>query len=207
MYRIIEQFAPKVVGTIPADFVTEYEWLLRNLALVKSPEYQKKYRKYWAMNVAQLGADFYTVYFGNLELATRQLPIIVDLVQTLYNSYKRRDGRQTIQFSFATKLLHMASPQLPIYDSRVAAFYFFQEPSLNLGAQQRIDCFIAFYDFLSREYARVLQEGLLAGAIQAFRDRFNSQHFTDEKIIDLLIWAFVTLLNKGGLPSRQIVYS
>jgi len=52
----------------------------------------------------------------------------------------------------------------------------------------------------------VLNGGLLATAIQEFRLKLNPQHFTDEKIVDSLIWAFVGLLRKGALPKGQIVY-
>jgi hypothetical protein len=65
---------------------------------------------------------------------------------------------------------------------------------------------VAFHGFLTQEYARVLNGGLLASAIQEFRLRLNPQHFTDEKIVDSLIWAFVALLRKGALPKGQIVY-
>jgi len=51
-----------------------------------------------------------------------------DVVQTLYESSAPRSGERLIQFSFATKLVHMASPRLPIYDSRVVEVYFFQVP-------------------------------------------------------------------------------
>jgi hypothetical protein len=44
------------------------------------------------------------------------------IVQTLYVASTRQDGRKTVQFSFATKLLHIADPSLPIYDSLVAEF-------------------------------------------------------------------------------------
>jgi hypothetical protein len=52
----------------------------------------------------------------------------------------------------------------------------------------------------------VLQNNLLAPAVQEFRLRLNPQHFTDEKIVDSLIWAFVGLLRKGALQKGQIAY-
>jgi hypothetical protein len=47
---------------------------------------------------------------------------------------------------------------------------------------------------------------LLAGSIKEFRLQLTPQHFTDEKIVDSLIWAFVKLLGKGALLKSQIVY-
>jgi hypothetical protein len=81
------------------------------------------------------------------------------------------------------------------------------EPSTKLSLQQRIAGFVTFHNFLIQEYARVLQNGLLASAIQEFHLQLTPQHFTDEKIVDSLIWAFVKLLHKGALLNGQIVYS
>jgi hypothetical protein len=100
----------------------------------------------------------------------------------------------------------MTNRHLPIYDSQVARFYFFQEPSRELALQERINGFVALHDFLIEEYARVLKYGLLTSSIQEFRLRLKPQHFTDEKIVDSLIWAFVALLRKGALPKGQIAY-
>lgn len=72
--------------------------------------------------------------------------------------------------------------------------------------QQRINGLVDFHGFLAQEYARVLKGWLLVSAIQEFRLRLKPQRFTDEKIPDSLIWAFVALLRKRALPKRQIVY-
>ncbi len=36
--------------------------------------------------------------------------------------------------------------------------------------------------------------------------RFNPQHFTEEKMIDSLIWGYVSLLWNGGLFNGQVQY-
>jgi len=204
MYDLINQFAQTVVGSISLDHVTDYEWLVQNVGQATTPDYQKRYRRFWAMNVAQLSPAFYTTYFGTLSAAASHVPTLTSVTQTLHDASARQNGQKSLQFSFATKLLHMTNQHSPIYDSQVAAFYFFQEPSTDL--QPRIDGLVAFHGFLTQEYARVLNGGLLATAIQEFRLRLKPQHFTDEKIVDSLIWAFVALLRKGALPRGQVVY-
>jgi hypothetical protein len=204
MYDLINQFAQTVVGTIPPEHVTDYEWLLQNVGQASTPDYQRRYRRFWAMNAAQLSPAFYTAYFSALSAAMNPSPSLSSIAQTLHAVSARQNGQKSLQFSFATKLLHMTKPHSPIYDSQVTAFYFFQEASTDL--QQRISGLVAFYGFLTREYARVLNSGLLASAIQEFRLRLNPQHLTDEKIVDSLIWAFVALLRKGALPKGQVIY-
>ena len=103
-------------------------------------------------------------------------------VSDIYKIPTNKSGRQSLQISFATKLLHMVNPTTPIYDSMVAAFYFFDEP----GRKQPLQ--------------------LLSPAIQSFRRRFSPQHFTDEKVIDSLLWAFVSLLRNGAVVQGTVVY-
>jgi hypothetical protein len=95
---------------------------------------------------------------------------------------------------------------LPIYDSLVARFFLFEAPSSDRPVEERITKLTAFHDFLGTEYARVIKGGQLASAIAAFRQRFNPQQHTDEKIIDWLIWTLVSLADRGALLKSQIVY-
>jgi hypothetical protein len=206
MYSLINQCAEAILSGIPPDHVSEYDWLLQNLGAIDTSDYRRRYRRFWAMNAAQLSADFYTAYFGALDEARGQAPPLDVLSSRLYDASARRDGGQSLQFSFATKLLHMINPRSAIYDSKVARFYFYEAPPSDRPLKERINTLMAFYDFLNREYARILNSGHLTSAIQVFRQRLNPKAFTDEKIIDSLIWAFVVLLENGGLPNSQVVY-
>src|SRR5437764_4918981 len=85
MYRLINQFADKIVGSIPQEYVTEYEWLLENISEADTPQYQQRYRYYWSMNAAQLGPAFYAAYFNALKGAHDQAPKLDELLHTLYD--------------------------------------------------------------------------------------------------------------------------
>jgi hypothetical protein len=209
MYSLLNKCAEKVVSaiqTIDPKHVLKYDWLRQHVDQVTTPEFQKNYRFYWAMNPARLSPEFYAAYFDALNAAMSNPPTLSSVVQTLYAVSARQDGERSLQFSFATKLLHFPNPHSPIYDSQVAAFYFFQEPTTN-DLQKRIDGLVAFHNFLGEEYARILKNGLLAHAIEEFRTQLKPLHFTDEKIVDSLIWAFVSFLRKGALPERRTIYS
>ncbi|HLH01096.1 MAG TPA: hypothetical protein VKX49_32635 [Bryobacteraceae bacterium] len=204
MYAVIDKFRQSIIGAIDPSYVTEYEWLLQNIGQATSPAYQQRYKNQWAMNRARLSNSFYATYFGLLQQKTAQ-PLST-LCQTLYQSSARSNGTQSLQFSFATKLLHTLNPRLPIYDSRVARFFLFDEPQTTAPLQQRISTLIDFHNFLVQEYARVLSLDLLAQAIADFRQRFTPRQHTDEKIIDWLIWGLVVCADKGMLLNGQIAY-
>lgn len=207
MYRLINDSARPVVDRIPRSFLPDYERLVQDFHNADEASYQKEYRRFWVTNPARLSPNFYRVYFRLLKDSQKKTPDLGDIVKTLYNASVRRNGDHSIQFSFATKLVHMANPHLPIYDSRVAEFYFFKRPARTRSVKQQIDKFLDFHAFLTQEYRRVLGQGLLTAGIQEFRRQFNPQHITDEKIVDSLIWAFVSLLNDGGITNKTLVYS
>jgi hypothetical protein len=207
MYRLIERFNQQVIAAIPPNDIIEYEWLLLSVQQANTPAYQRRYRNFWVMNQAQLSSSFWQAYFAQLSGAITQPPTLSSLCQTLAPLSMRRNGAQTLQFSFATKLLHTARPQFPIHDMRVAAFYFFEPPPTRWQPRQQMSAYLSFHTFLGNEYARVIKAGILTTAIQAFRQQFQPQRISDQKIVDWLIWAFVRVLQGGALLSGHALYS
>ncbi len=198
MYSVVAASQRQILDLISADELKEYEWLCENPGLARANQYQQRYRSFWGMNRAS--SAFCRRYFEILEAGTTgDLP---GLLRELENPSMRRNGTPTVQFSFATKLLHTRDAQLPLYDSRVARFFLFEPPS----GGDRMPRLIAFYRFLASEYARIINGGHLADAISAFRQRFKPLQHRDEKIIDWLIWAFVGLADDGALLERRIAF-
>jgi hypothetical protein len=206
VYRLINEYAAELVATIAPGHVAEYDWLRENTGAVSTLAYQTRYRAFWQMNAARLSPGFCDIYFATLRKAIQHAPELGLLTHTLYETATHLNGRQSLQFSFATKLLHMVNPRAPIYDSLIARFFFFAEPPRERPLEQRIDSLVAVHGFLVREYARILKERLLESAIMAFRERLRPRCFTDEKCVDSLIWAFVAFLKKGGVSSGKVVY-
>jgi hypothetical protein len=207
MYNLINQHSAAILQSIGPNHVPDYDWLVENLLHgVAAPEFRRRYQRFWAMNQAKLCPDFYADYFQRLQNQIQNPISPAVLANQLYQVPTRRDGHQSLQFSFVTKLAHMANSHAPIYDSLVAAFYFFQPSVRGQSMEQRIARLVAFHEFLILEYRRVLHHGLLTPAICHFRREFNPHHFTDEKVIDSLIWGYVSLLWKGGLFNGPVQY-
>jgi hypothetical protein len=205
MYDLINANIGIVLQFIASDPTTvpEYDWLVDNLQQVATKPYQDRYGVYWVMRFP--GAAWRKVYFQELQTALlnpANPPSLTVLATNLYKTPTNAKG-QSNQFSFITKLVHMVDSHSPIYDDRVAAFYFFQKPDSGPGQTQD---YVNFQAFLVQEYRRVLQNGLLSSSIQSFRQQFTPQHFTDERVVDVLIWGYVGLLMAGALTSGQITY-
>jgi hypothetical protein len=131
---------------------------------------------------------------------------VEEITRTLYEIPINAKEKKVLQFSFASKLVHMINPRLPVYDRMVESFYFL--PRSYAGtAQKKLANLLRSYRFLVAEYDRILREGLLASAIDELRRRFQlPAEYSDQKIIDTLIWKFVPFLESGALRDGSVVY-
>ncbi|MDZ7652859.1 MAG: hypothetical protein U5L03_10065 [Burkholderiaceae bacterium] len=214
MYALINENARLILDSIAVDDdIQPYIWLLKRLQVTNvagDAEFQAKYRRYWQMNQARLSPDYLSAYFRHLQ-RIKHFPgphDPVSIAQRLHSIPTQRSGRLSLQFSFASKLVHMVSPRRPVYDSRVERFYFLPALSANEPLAEKLGRFEASYGFLEREYGRVLQAGLLEPAIRAFRRRFNvGKDYTDIKIVDTLIWKYTDLLLAGAIRDGAVSYA
>lgn len=123
---------------------------------------------------------------------------IEDVVNRLYEVSSNLKRIKTLQFSFATKLLHTIDNTQPIYDSLVGDFYFFPRIDLLGKYENKLRVCKQIYHFLQEEQKRILDKGLLSESIQKFRERFSPLlYYTDQKIIDTLIWEFSKYARTG----------
>jgi hypothetical protein len=212
MYRVINAHTEQVLDAIrPDQDVRPYIWLkqqFRKIDVSADKAFQKQFRRYWQLNAARLGDRFVQTYFSLLESLKDDDQIAVeDVARKLYKTPTRADGRQSLQFSFSTKLIHTLRPNSPVYDSNVEAFYFLPTKSLSESLEKKLQRLLLAYNFLVFEYERVLRHDLLRQAINAFRDRYDKRaECTDEKVVDTLIWRFVTLLRSGAIRDRGVAY-
>jgi hypothetical protein len=200
----MEAHAEYLVGKINPEHFDRYLGLLSGVPTsTGDAAYRREYRSYWAMNAARLGPGFYEVYFS--ELARDEVRPLDELLLELRAAIEDEGGRPSLQFSFSTKLLHMRDPHLPIYDAQVSAFYGLAWPDSGRALPKRVGTLVEHHDFLSREYARVLDEGLLAKCLAIARSEFPDERLTDERMIDSLIWRFMSLLWGGAVARHEIV--
>ncbi len=90
----------------------------------------------------------------------------------------------------------------------VKQFYYLPDSKANLSFDRKLGNMLSNYQFLIDEYTRVLDQEILNDSISMFRNYFNlNELYTNFKIVDSLIWKFVTLLNDGAVRTRLINYT
>lgn len=213
MYRLINENIIKVLDTIDRKKVIDpylkMAEMFRAGNVSDNDEYKTIYRKYWQLNAARLSDHYCNHYFQVMENHRHKVQIDIEtVVKELYEVPSNSKGIKTIQFSFATKLLHTIDNTKPVYDSLVGNFYFFPQIKPTWKYSQKLSAYTEAYKFLSNEYKRILDNGLLSKSMQQFRERFRLPHtYTDQKIVDTLLWAFSSYARKGSIRSCEIPYS
>jgi len=178
---------------------------LRSADVATDFEFQRTYRNYWRMNVGRFKPAFYARYFELMSDCQRSGS--ADLKEVLRSFSELGAESRGLQFSFATKLVHMVDPRVPVYDNFIAAFYFFVPLGSKVSHEERVDHLVEFHEFLTVEYARIIQKGLLSKAISEFREgRSINSEIPDERVIDWLIWAWVAHLRSGAQRKHQTLF-
>jgi len=212
VYRSINQHRDLIIAELARiDDLAKYaqlraQFISRQVTVASDREFQRLYRSYWAMNPARLSERFYAKYFQLL--AQCQQSGSVDIGGVARELANVDDGKKkSLQFSFATKLAHMVDPRVPVYDGFVAAFYFYVPPTPDLPFIERIDRLLKFHDFLRHEYERVIHNGLLGDAVGTFRDHFQMDDAVcDERVIDWILWGWVSLLRRQAQQRGEALY-
>ena len=172
-----------------------------------SPDFKAKYRKFYQLDAARLSSEFCESYFALLEKNRDKEEIdIRDIIEKLYELKCNKKGTHSVHFSFASKLVHTIHSDLPIYDSMVAAFYYFPVKAY-WSKDRKIEEYLLSYEFLKREYTRIMDQNILEQSIDKFKNKFCvGEEYSNVKIIDTLIWRYVALLKTGAVRDDHVRY-
>jgi len=155
--------------------------------------FQFVFRSYYRLDNAGLGEKLKNKYFELL--ANKQN----DLSKILSELYKILSLRKlnTIQFSFATKLLHTIDNNNPIFDAEVSRVI--HKRVSGRTRDEKIKSCLEIYEFLKNEYGDFLQNEQIKKLILEFRERFNvsKDKMSDIKILDFIVWSLGKIQEKN----------
>ena len=87
----------------------------------------------------------------------------------------------------------MIDGDFPIYDSMVSEFYKYKLPLISgSNLTQKITQARSAIDLLKKEQDKIIQGGHLEKSINKFKSKYPQSEFSDRKIIDSMIWAFIS---------------
>ncbi len=178
----------EIMSKIDSESIDVYLWLKNeyNKGHVKNNlVFQFIFRSYYRLDSAGLTEKQKKHFF---ELMTDKKVNLEKVLDELYELPTLRK-RKTIQFSFATKLLHTINNNKPIFDAEVSAIIHKSVSGNN--KKSKIESCREIYDFLENIYLILVKEEKIKKVIFKFRSKFHitENQITDIKILDFMIWS------------------
>lgn len=153
--------------------------------------FQFVFRSYYRLDNAGLGDDIKDHYFKLLSKKQNNLDLILSELYEIPTLRKLK----TIQFSFATKLLHTINENNPIFDSEVSRVI--HKRVVGSTKHKKIESCLEIYDCLKEIYFNVLKDKKIEKVILKFRKKFkvNKEKMSDMKVLDFIVWSLGKLSN------------
>lgn len=187
----------EILSNIKEEDVLVYLFLKKEYekGLIKENKiFQFVFRSFYRLDNAGLSNELKNHYF---KLLSDKNVDLEEILKELYNIEILRGGKiyNTVQFSFATKLLHTIDNHLPIFDAEVSRV-------LKIGTsgvgKEKIKSCLETYKKLNKLYGILVEDKKILMLIQKFKNKFNlkDKDMTNEKILDFIVWSLGKIMNK-----------
>lgn len=162
--------------------VEKYLYLRRRLYetdVSVDADFQRAFNGFFRMR--QRSSEFYKDFFYYLELHKNTEVSFEDAITTFYEKFHR------LEISFTSKLVALANPQKPIWDS-VVTYGHFGIKAPSYGSGKRLEKAIArYYEYCGR-YADYMKTAEAKALINQFNHIYENVEITDEKKVDFMLW-------------------
>ncbi len=154
-------------------------------SIANNEGFKQVYKNFYRLNRAGLTNEWKELYFEILDSKEKNLEKILNELYEIPNHKKQN----SIQFSFATKLIHTIDTTKPIFDSLVGAML--EQKVKGRTKEEKIQSCIKIYKVLQNVSQTCLKDRDLQKILKAFRIKFGvseKRELSDEKIFDFLLW-------------------
>jgi hypothetical protein len=177
-----------VLLTLKQRDIGEYCWIKERFEkgdILKDLEFQHRFGNFYIMNRAGLSDALKKRFFKLLSGKESDLECILNEL------YKIPTLRKThsIQFSFATKLLHTVNNNRPIFDRMVSKII--DKQVEGNSKEEKIKSCVEIEEFLDNLYYDLIKDNRIKRVISMFRKKFSvdENKISDIKALDFIIWA------------------
>lgn len=177
----------KILNEIQQESIDVYIFILEQYKrgdILKNCVFQFIFRSYYRLDNAGLSSGQKARFFKMLSLKQRSLSKILEelyKIQTL--KYKN-----TIQFSFATKLLNMLDANSPIFDSQVANVI--GQRVTGKTKEEKIKSCEKIFEYLTILYKDLLSDKRIKLIIRKCKNKYDKKNkCSDVKILDFILWS------------------
>jgi len=189
--KIIEEIDEKqddILSNLDFESIAVYSFLKNVYTkgnILNNLVFQFVFRSYYRLDNAGLSDEIKSRFFELLAQKQTNLGLILSKLYEI----PTLKGENTIQFSFATKLLHTIDNDKPIFDSGVAILTNIKPKGSDRNTKIR-SC-IEIYDSLEKLYEELKEDDKIKKLISKFRSKFkvDDEKISDTKVLDFIMWS------------------
>jgi hypothetical protein len=170
-----------------------YLFLMRRLAdthgqVATDHLFQFVYEAFYGLNRAFLTNKFMSEYFNIMEEMYGRPEIDLASICERLRKLTNAKGRESLQFSFCSKLAATLNADLPLYDKYIAKVFHFQMPS-GFDYDKRLERCMDFYRYLEETIASLKGDPQITNLLHFVRKNYsNWDAVTKTKQMDFLLW-------------------
>ena len=171
----------EIISNISRESVDVYLWLrdeYKKGNIKNNTVFQFVFRSYYRLDRAGLGKKLKKRYFELLDAKEDNLEFILNELHKI----PRERGDNTVQFSFATKLLHTIDNSKPIFDDEVSVVIHKKVAGKN---KERIESARKIYAYLENFYSEFIGNVKIQKVIKKFKSKFDidAKRISEQKIL------------------------
>lgn len=162
--------------------------------------FQFVFRSFYRLDNAGLSDEIKNHFF---KLMANKQTNLVTVLSELYNIPTLRH-KNTIQFSFATKLLHTTNNDNPIFDAEISRVI--NKNVTGKSKDEKIRSSLEMYNYIQKLYSILKEDEEVNNVISKFRSKFNVNTDTmgDTKILDFIMWSLGKLMKRNKMDMINI---
>ena len=189
--KIIEQNAQQIINNIDIESIELYKILKREFEksdVSENHKFQSAFSRFYGLDNVGFNEDFKSKYFKLLENYRNLDTFDVEKVFIDLHIIKNFKDKDSIIFSFASKLMCTVDDSLPIYDKEVCDVFSFTEP-VDDDFAMVIDILLDQYEGIQNLFKEIIDWNLLPITFRLFDEKFKGNNLSLTKKLDFIFWS------------------
>ncbi|MDD4968100.1 MAG: hypothetical protein PHT07_01585 [Paludibacter sp.] len=189
---LIEQNAQQLIANIDVESIELYKVLKSEFEksdVTENKKFQTAFSSFYGLDNVGFNEDFKNMYFKLIEKYRNHSTLDVEEVFIDLQRIKNFDDKDSIIFSFATKLMCTIDDTVPIYDKEVRDVFSFTEP-LDVDFAMVIDVLFDQLENVQTHFNEIIEGNLLPVTLKLFDEKFKGNNLSVIKKLDFIFWSF-----------------
>lgn len=206
---IIEQDAQQIIKNIDVESIEFYNILtseFKKSNVTENHRFQSAFRRFYGLDNVGFDEDFKSKYFKLIEKYRKHTILDAEAVFIDLDRIKNFEGKDSVIFSFTSKLMCTIDDSIPIYDKEICDIFSFAEP-IDVDFAMVFDILMDQQEIIQNHFKEIIDLNLLPVTLRLFDEKFKDNNLSITKKLDFIFWSFGKLkVLENHIDQIKILY-